>query len=91
MKYLVRKSGSGRAHHWTGTDTVCRMASTGGLSMKRYLVVDATGTRPICQMCASVSVAGAKVTNLQDWQQSRENERQDVEYAHIQQPGDQQR
>lgn len=49
--YLVRKKRGGKAHYWEGTDTKCRMASTGGLSMRKYLVTDHPGDRLICHMC----------------------------------------
>lgn len=52
--YLMRRSGGGKAHHWTGSDTACRMASTGGLAMREYVVADHPEGRPICQMCAHV-------------------------------------
>lgn len=55
MKYLVRKSGNGPAHYWNGQDTACRMASTGGLTPRKYVVRDSSNGRPICQMCQSVS------------------------------------
>lgn len=57
--YLIRKSAApGRpAHIWTGNDTQCHMASTGGLSMRKYTVVDQLGDRPICQNCINVGAS----------------------------------
>jgi hypothetical protein len=57
--YLVRKSGGGRAHRWNGVDTHCRMASTGGLKMSKYVVAASQGSRQICQMCDLKSEDGA--------------------------------
>lgn len=57
MKYLldVRKR-KRRAHIWTGSDTVCRMWSTGGMRRRnRYEVKDEPGEHEICQICKSVS------------------------------------
>ena len=66
--YLVKRgSRAGNkwvAHLWTGEDTVCRMASTGGLNRRRYLIAanpihispSAKKTDlPICCMCQNVS------------------------------------
>lgn len=49
--YLIRKKPGGKAHFWEGTDTRCRMASTGGLSMRKYVVTEHPNGRPICHMC----------------------------------------
>jgi Zn-finger protein len=51
MSYLGRRTGSGRLHLWTGTDTVCRMYSTGGLNPKKYVVHRDSDHRKICQNC----------------------------------------
>ena len=66
--YLIKrgtKAGKKRvAHIWTGEDTACRMASTGGLNLSKYLVAAnplhishrAEKTElPICQMCKSMN------------------------------------
>lgn len=57
MKYLIRlKKGKARAHLWNGTDTVCRMWSTGGLkARKQFLVCDTSENRKICHMCQTVA------------------------------------
>jgi len=53
-KFLIRKKGNVVAHHWTGTDTYCRMASTGGLNKKKYEVHTTDKGRKICTMCKNV-------------------------------------
>ena len=50
-QYLIRRRKSRTAHVWTGKDTACRMASTGGLDMKNYEVTTSTGGLKICPMC----------------------------------------
>jgi len=56
MKYLVRKTGSkNKAHYWTGNDTFCRMASTGGIMVSRFGVYDNDCNREICFMCKNRS------------------------------------
>ena len=57
MDYLVRKTRSGRAHVWLGTDTLCRMASTGGLNTRRYLITSDKAYVPVCTMCRKVAAA----------------------------------
>jgi hypothetical protein len=54
MKYLVRRARTGKAHHWVSGDTLCRMASTGGLNVNRYLVKPTTDGRAICRMCCVI-------------------------------------
>jgi len=40
------------AHLWTGTDTACRMYSTGGITRKRrYHVSETNAGLPICVNC----------------------------------------
>jgi hypothetical protein len=39
------------AHIWTGTDTYCRMFSTGGLNPGIKKVFDTTMGKRVCQMC----------------------------------------
>jgi hypothetical protein len=52
LKYLIRQRGEKvRAHYWDGTDTACRMASTGGLRMDRFLVTDSPLGKAVCHMC----------------------------------------
>jgi hypothetical protein len=56
-RYFVPKNKLHRkkaAHIWTGRDTLCRMASTGGLNRKRYEVSDDPGERFICQICSGL-------------------------------------
>ena len=47
----IRKERSA-AHLWDGSDTLCRMASTGGLRIEGYCAVKDRGGRRICQLCA---------------------------------------
>ncbi len=51
QQYLVRKRKAKAAHLWTGFDSMCRMASTGGLKMEKYDLRDDAGELPICHMC----------------------------------------
>lgn len=56
MMYFIKKGTRKRpAHYWTGDDTFCRMASTGGLNKDRYDVIPAPDGRSICAMCQSVA------------------------------------
>ena len=59
MKYLIRTKGGkiqrSRAHLWDGIDTVCHMASTGGLNLKKYGLSDDPCGHEICFMCELVS------------------------------------
>ena len=52
-EFLVHIRGEIKAAHlWDGNDTLCRMASTGGLRIKNYHVTTDRGNRRICQLCA---------------------------------------
>ena len=62
--YLARKSNkgfSGRLHIWRGDDTACKMASTGGINIGRWRVLDHHYGRKICSMCATNH---AKLSNV---------------------------
>ena len=54
----IRKDGDltikHKAHLWDGTDTVCRMASTGGLKMDTYKVFDSHNGKEICRICTGI-------------------------------------
>jgi hypothetical protein len=50
---LIRKHKPRVAHIWLGSDTACRMASTGGLNRRKYEIVSAAPRLPICTMCRS--------------------------------------
>lgn len=53
MQYLIKlRKKSKVAHLWTGNDTVCKMASTGGLNTDDFQVIDETNLR-ICKMCVT--------------------------------------
>ena len=49
--YLIANKKARVAHLWTGSDTVCRMFSTGGMKKKGYEVFPETGGLPICSLC----------------------------------------
>jgi hypothetical protein len=54
MKFLIKRRGNNvRAHVWTGTDTLCRMASTSGLDVDRYDITSTLDDRAknVCHMC----------------------------------------
>lgn len=53
--FLIRRPKANVAHIWTGADTFCRMASTGGLNKKRYIVHDTTLGLPLCSLCSNVA------------------------------------
>lgn len=53
--YLIRRRGQKqRAHIWLGSDTACRMASTGGLKLARFEVTQDLNGKDLCQMCQAV-------------------------------------
>jgi hypothetical protein len=50
--WLIRSKGKKqKAHVWTGTDTLCRMWSTGGMKPTRFQVRAERGDKEICFMC----------------------------------------
>ncbi len=56
MEFLIDpRKPSKAAHIWTGTDTACRMCSTGGLNRKKYTIASDRGERRICTMCEAKS------------------------------------
>ena len=59
--WLIRKTGEKtKAHIWTGEDTACRMASTGGLKMHKYELRQDRGNHAICSMCNSAEPSSGK-------------------------------
>lgn len=54
--FLIRDSNpNATAHHWDGHDTACKMWSTGGMNKnKKWSIRAASGSHPICTMCANV-------------------------------------
>ena len=61
MKYLINPLRTKRkAHLWNGSDTACRMGSTGGLRMSEYAVVEDKEGRQVCSICEQISAAQAK-------------------------------
>jgi hypothetical protein len=58
MQFLLKPTEKKTAAHiWTSDDTLCRMASTGGLDPQRYKVAIDFGDHKICHMC-EVAFAG---------------------------------
>lgn len=51
MKYLVRKTLTGSAHYWNGTNSFCKMYATGGMKKSKYIVSTQKHGLPICTMC----------------------------------------
>ena len=61
MKYLINPLRTKRkAHLWNGSDTACRMGSTGGLRMSEYAVVEDKEGRQVCSICEQISAAQAR-------------------------------
>ena len=50
-KYMKRKL---VAHLWDGEDTMCKMASTGGLNVKYFDVFDEAKGCDVCKNCINV-------------------------------------
>lgn len=48
---VYRSQEKGVAHVWTGTDTACRMWSTGGLKKRRYDYRQSAEGKSICRNC----------------------------------------
>jgi hypothetical protein len=65
--WLIRKTGlKARADIWDGSDSACRMYSTGGIRNKsRYAVREERGDHAVCYMRQSVSgvTAGRSATS----------------------------
>lgn len=55
LEYLIRKRLTGRAHGWFQGDTLCRMASTGGLNPRRYRLSHYNPGLPLCTMCRRIA------------------------------------
>ena len=54
-EYLIpKRQTKKRAHLWTGTDTVCRMYSTGGLGKRHYVVSETQAGHDVCQNCMNI-------------------------------------
>lgn len=55
MLYLVNTSTSSKSHIWNGTDSLCRMWSTGGLSRSSYSLFNDPGANGVCKICLPTS------------------------------------
>jgi hypothetical protein len=55
IRWAFRGKNNRPAHIWIGSDTACRMASTGGLNIRRYTIADTRGSRDVCFMCRKVT------------------------------------
>ena len=42
---------TGKAHYWNGSNSFCKMYSTGGMRKSKYIVTDSKHGLPICTMC----------------------------------------
>lgn len=52
MQYLIRKGKNRAAHIWLGSDTACRMWSTGGIPKRKSFVLEPdSGDLRVCHMC----------------------------------------
>lgn len=54
--YLVRTNNAAVAHLWNGTDTECRMASSGGLNLRKFKLASEANV-PTCTNCVAVSIS----------------------------------
>jgi hypothetical protein len=62
--YLIRKRGTPQAAHiWDGSDTLCRMWSTGGLKQENFEVHDSPQGRNVCAMCRNAAFVPAIAVN----------------------------
>ena len=55
--YFYRESGTrNKAHYWDGSDTLCRMWTTGGMNQRRkWIVSNAPHGHPLCTRCINVT------------------------------------
>jgi very-short-patch-repair endonuclease len=51
QQFLMRGESARIAHLWTGSDTLCRMFSTGGMRQDRFSVHMDPGAAEICHLC----------------------------------------
>lgn len=67
MIYIKRKNKShGLYHLYKDGDTVCRMASTGGLDMKNYDIVTDVSTLTMCHQCSIVTTKKQLLIGISD-------------------------
>tara|TARA_B100000902_G_C26888800_1_gene706272 strand:- start:389 stop:625 length:237 start_codon:yes stop_codon:yes gene_type:complete len=50
-KKIPQNKAKWKHHMWDGEDTLCRLASTGGLNIKRYESSDPSQGGSVCKMC----------------------------------------
>lgn len=55
MLYLVNTSKSSKSHFWDGTDSYCRMWSTGGIIQASYSLSAEPSTQGVCKLCLSAA------------------------------------
>lgn len=57
---------NGCLHVWTGSDTLCRMNSTGGLNLSHYMPYEQIGERKVCALCREKMKETAMELDLHD-------------------------
>lgn len=67
-RYLYKQSKKAKAHIWTGSDTLCRLWSTGGIPNKhKFNEYDTMGEKQVCQICDKVRKEQGFDKNLGDF------------------------
>jgi hypothetical protein len=75
MRFLVKNDGKKSAVHvWTEGDTLCRMASTGGLDLKRYVTVTELDQADICHMCEVVFAGLSQKSQQNIWDEGTDSD-----------------
>ena len=77
MEYLtkINKKAKCSVHVWDGDDTLCRMASTGGLRMERFAIVQDKCGRKVCKNCINVGFQENKLSREDVFQLELDNGR----------------
>lgn len=65
--YLIRLRKPKVAHIWDGDDTLCRLASTGGLDKDRYKSSATPNNLKICKLCENKNKNGLKAGMKISW------------------------
>ena len=55
VPYPRKGNRKGKVHLYRDGDTLCKMASTGGLQMDNYHIEKKIGERAICSLCAAAN------------------------------------